>query len=154
MLSVAATATYALGQIPAGFLTDRFGPKRLFFFGVIGSTLFMLQFGFVTSYEHALVNQMLTGTFRSFLFAPGLLLLSSWFPPERRATAMGLYIAGNFSGNIVLSLIGPLMVASHTWRFPFIVFSLLGVVVAFVFLIFAKEKARRAARGARPDQTA
>ena len=25
MLSVAATATYALGQIPAGFLTDRFG---------------------------------------------------------------------------------------------------------------------------------
>ena len=36
MLSVAATATYALGQIPAGFLTDRFGPKRLFFIGIIG----------------------------------------------------------------------------------------------------------------------
>ena len=36
LLSVAATATYALGQIPAGFLTDRFGPKRLFFIGVIG----------------------------------------------------------------------------------------------------------------------
>ena len=146
MLSVAATATYALGQIPAGFLTDRFGPKRLFFLGVIGSTLFMLQFGFVSSYEHALVNQMLTGTFRAFLFAPGLTLLSSWFPPERRATAMGLYIAGNFTGNIILSLIGPLMVASHSWRFPFTVFALLGVAMAVVFLLFAREKTRHTAR--------
>lgn len=146
LLSVAATATYALGQIPAGFLTDRFGPKRLFFMGVIGSTLFMLQFGFVNSFEHALVNQMLTGMFRAFLFAPGLTLLSSWFPPERRATAMGLYIAGNFSGNIILSLVGPLMVASHSWRFPFIVFSLAGIAVAIVFMLFAKEKTRRASR--------
>ena len=146
LLSVAATATYALGQIPAGFLTDRFGPKRLFFIGVIGSTVFMLQFAMVGSYGHALVNQMLTGTFRAFLFAPGLTLLSSWFPPERRATAMGLYIAGNFTGNIVLSLIGPWMVASHSWRFPFMVFSLAGIAVAMLFLVFAKEKARHAPR--------
>jgi nitrate/nitrite transporter NarK len=146
MLSVAATATYALGQIPAGFLTDRFGPKRLFFIGVIGSTAFMLQFGMVASYGHAVVNQLLAGVFRSFLFAPGLTLLSSWFPPERRATAMGVYVAGNFTGNIILSLVGPLMVASHNWRFPFIVFSVAGMGVAALFLVFAKEKVRRASR--------
>jgi nitrate/nitrite transporter NarK len=146
MLSVASTFTYALGQIPAGFLTDRFGPKRLFFIGAFGSIAFMLSFGMIGSYEGAVVNQLLAGVFRSFLFAPGLTLLSSWFPPERRATAMGLYIAGNFSGNIVLSLVGPLMVASHTWRFPFIVFSIAGMGVAVLFLVFAKEKARRASR--------
>lgn len=146
MLSVAATATYALGQIPAGFLTDRFGPKRLFFFGVTGSAAFMLQFGMVGSFEHALVNQMLTGIFRAFMFAPGLTLLASWFPAERRATAMGLYIAGNFTGNIILSLIGPLMVVSHTWRFPFMVFSLAGIAAALVFLVFGKEQVRQAAR--------
>ena len=146
MLSVAATATYALGQIPAGFLTDRFGPKRLFFIGAFGSVAFMLQFGMVASYEHAVVNQLLAGVFRSFLFAPGLTLLQSWFPPERRATAMGLYIAGNFTGNIILSLVGPLMVASHTWRFPFTVFSLAGMGVAVLFFVFAKERASRASR--------
>ena len=146
MLSVAATATYALGQIPAGFLTDRFGPKRLFFIGVTGSTAFMLQFGMVASFEHALVNQMLAGLFRAFMFAPGLTLLASWFPPERRATAMGRYIAGHFTGNIILSLIGPLMVVSHTWRFPFMVFSLAGIATAVLFLTFAKEPARHASR--------
>ena len=146
MLSVAATVTYALGQIPAGFLADRFGPKRLFFIGVIGSTAFMLQFGMVASYEHALVNQLLNGVFRSFLFAPGLALLSSWFPPERRATAMGLYIAGNFTGNIVLSLVGPWLVTSHTWRFPFVIFSLAGMAVAALFFFCAKEKTRPVSR--------
>src|SRR4051812_47078898 len=29
LLSAAGTLTYALGQIPAGYLSDRFGPKRL-----------------------------------------------------------------------------------------------------------------------------
>ena len=146
MLSVASTATYALGQIPAGFLTDRFGPKRLFFIGVIGSIAFMLQFGMVSSYEHAVVNQLLNGAFRAFLFAPGMTLLSACFPPERRATAMGLYIAGNFAGNIVLSLVGPLMVVSHSWRFPFIVFASAGIAVALLFLAFAQDKPRHAMR--------
>src|SRR6266545_4290122 len=39
MLSAAATFTYALGQIPGGYLADRFGPKRIFFIGILGSTL-------------------------------------------------------------------------------------------------------------------
>ena len=146
MLSVASTATYALGQIPAGFLTDRFGPKRLFFLGAFGSIAFMLSFSQIGSYEHAVANQLLAGVFRSFLFAPGLTLLSSWFPPERRATAMGLYIAGNFTGSIVLSLVGPLMLASHTWRFPVMVFSIAGMGVAVLFFVLAREKARRASR--------
>jgi nitrate/nitrite transporter NarK len=30
MLSAAATVSYALGQLPAGYMADRFGPQRLF----------------------------------------------------------------------------------------------------------------------------
>ena len=30
LLSAAATLSYALGQVPAGFLADRYGPRRLF----------------------------------------------------------------------------------------------------------------------------
>ena len=146
MLSVAATATYALGQIPAGFLTDRFGPKRLFFLGAFGSIAFMLSFAMVETYEHAVINQLLAGVFRSFLFAPGMTLLASWFPPECRATAMRLYIAGNFTGNIALSLVGPLMLQSNTWRFPVAVFSACGLCIALLFLFCAREKARRAPR--------
>jgi MFS transporter, ACS family, D-galactonate transporter len=140
MLSAAATFTYALGQIPAGYLSDRFGPKRLFFIGVLGSTLLSLNFGLLESFEWAVANQVVSGVFRTLLFAPGLTLVASWFPPNRRATAMGLYIIGGFSGNILLSLVGPLMVNHYGWRVPFLVFSALGICAAFVYLAFGKEK--------------
>jgi DHA1 family inner membrane transport protein len=140
MLSAAATFTYALGQIPAGFLADRFGPKRLFFVGVLGSTLLSLNFGLIESYPAALANQIVSGAFRALIFAPGLTLLASWFPPDRKATAMGVYVIGGVSGNILLSLIGPFLVGHYGWRPPFIAFAALGVCVAFMYLALGKEK--------------
>ncbi len=140
LLSAAATFSYALGQIPAGYLSDRFGPKRLFFIGVLGSCLMTLNFGLIHSFAGAMANQVITGVFRSLLFAPGLSLVASWFPPNRRATAMGLYVMGGFSGNILLSLVGPFMVNEYGWRLPFILFSALGVAAAFVYLFMGKEK--------------
>ncbi len=140
MLSAAATFTYAFGQIPAGYLADRFGPRRLFFIGILGSTLLSLNFGMVQSYPGALANQLVSGVFRALIFAPGLTLVASWFPPDRKATAMGVYVIGGVSGNILLSLIGPFLVSRYGWRPPFIAFATLGVCVAFVYFAFSKEK--------------
>lgn len=146
LLSVALTLTYALGQIPAGYLSDRFGPKRLFFIGVLGSTALSLNFGLIHEFWTAMINQAVTGVFRACLFAPGIALITSWFPPQRRATAMGIYGVGNFSGNIILSLVGPILVNHFGWRFPFILFSILGIGAAFVYLAFGKEKPRTGSR--------
>ena len=146
MLSAASTLTYALGQIPAGFLSDRFGPKRLFFIGILGSTLLSLNFGLIHTFQFAVINQLVTGIFRALMFAPGLALLASWFPPERRATAMGLYVVGGFSGNIFLSLVGPLLANHYGWRFTFIFFSVAGIGAALLYLAFGKEKPREGSR--------
>ena len=141
LLSAATTFTYALGQIPAGYLSDRFGPKRLFFAGILGSTLLALNFGTLHSYPAAFANQLVSGVFRALLFAPGLTLIASWFPPDRRATAMGVYVIGGFSGNTLLSLVGPFLVNHYGWRPPFMFFAGLGVCAAFVYFFFAREKA-------------
>jgi sugar phosphate permease len=140
MLSAAVTLTYAIGQIPAGFLSDRFGPKRLFFIGLFGWSALSLSLGLVHSFWLAVLNQLAAGAFRALLFAPGLSLLASWFPPERRATAISLYMVGGFSGTIVLSLVGPLLANYLGWRPTFIGFALLGIVSAMAFRSLAKEK--------------
>ncbi|MBP1708035.1 MAG: putative transporter [Chloroflexi bacterium] len=80
-LAAAATIVYALMQIPAGYLSDRFSPKRLFIIGILGTTTLTLTFGLVTDYWQALVNQTLSGFFRALLFTPGIALLTGWFPP-------------------------------------------------------------------------
>jgi MFS transporter, ACS family, D-galactonate transporter len=140
MLSAAATLTYALGQIPGGYLADRFGPKRVFFIGVLGSALLSFNFGMIQSYAAALTNQIASGVFRAMIFAPGITLMASWFPPDRKATAMGLYVIGGLSGNILLSLVGPFLVNHYGWRPPFLFFAALGACAAFAYFAFGKEK--------------
>ena len=81
-LAAASTLMYALNQIPSGYLADRWGGKRLFAIGILGVTVLALTFGLVTEYWQALLNQSLSGFFRAFLFAPGITLITGWFPPE------------------------------------------------------------------------
>ena len=140
MLSAASTFTYAIGQIPAGYLSDRFGSKRLFFVGMLGTALLSLSLGMIQSFDWAFVNQVVSGVFRALLFAPGMALIASWFPPTRRATAMSLHVVGVFSGNIVLSLVGPFLVVRYGWRPPFMLFAVLGGCAAFVYVALGKEK--------------
>ncbi|HET7764654.1 MAG TPA: MFS transporter [Burkholderiales bacterium] len=143
MLSAVSTFTYALGQIPAGVLADRFGPKRLFFLGILGSTLLSFNFGTLQTYSGALANQIASGVFRALIFAPGLALVASWFPSDRKATAMGVYVIGGVSGNILLSLLGPLLAGRYGWRPTFMGFALLGALMAFVYLLLGKENPAR-----------
>jgi nitrate/nitrite transporter NarK len=72
-------------------------------------------------------------------------LLASWFPAERRATAMSLYMLGGFAGTIVLSLGGPLLSAAYGWRAAFMMMAAIGIVAAFIDLRYAREKPRNAA---------
>ena len=147
-LSFVSTLVYAFMQIPAGYLVDRFGPRRLFFIGALGTNLLGFTFSMIQSYPLLLVNQGASGFFRSLLFAPGLVLIASWFPPNRRASAMGLFIAGGFSSNVLLNLVGPTLEAHYGWRFPFMLFSLLGIVASLAYLRIASERPRPAARPA------
>ncbi len=140
VLSAAATLTYALGQIPAGYLADRFGPKRVFFVGILGSMLLSLHFAAIGSYAGALANQTLTGVFRALLFAPGLTLVVSWFPPHRRATAMGIFLVGGMSGSVVLSLVGPYLALRYGWRATFTGFAAAGLCVALVYFFSGRDR--------------
>ncbi|GIF12960.1 MFS transporter [Actinoplanes teichomyceticus] len=127
-LAAASSLTYALMQVPSGFLADRFAPRTLFLTGLLGTNLLAAMFAVLDSYDLLLINQALSGFFRALVFAPGLLLISEQFPSDRRATAMGLYVAGGFSSNILLSSVGPLLVGPLGWRLLFAVFAAAGLL--------------------------
>jgi nitrate/nitrite transporter NarK len=145
-LAAAATLVYALMQIPAGYLSDRYSPKRLFIIGILGSTILTLTFGLVPNYWLALVNQTISGFFRALLFTPGMALLTGWFPPNRRATATGLYLVGGMSGSVLFNIVGPLIVAVSDWRVAFISVASLGILCSLVLLKFGKESPTQPAR--------
>lgn len=128
-LAAAGSLVYALTQLPAGYLADRFAPGRLFLIGLLGTNVLAFGFALLRSYHLLLLNQALSGFFRALVFAPGLLLISREFPAERRATAMGLYVAGGFSSSIVLNILGPVLVGPLGWARLFVVFAATGLLV-------------------------
>ena len=148
VLSAAATLSYALGQIPAGFLADRFGPRRLFIIGLVGWSTLSLMLGLIHTFWLAVLNLFVAGAFRALLFAPGLALLASWYPKERGAMAMSLYMLGAYTGNIVLALAGPALTAALGWRSAFMLFAAAGICAALAFYALGSERARAAS--ARP----
>ncbi len=133
-LAAANIFSYALLQLPAGYLADRFGLKRIFLMGGFGTTSLLLTFGFITNYRYAILNQTLAGVFHAFLFQSGLALLASLFGAERRATAMGLTLVGIFSGQLLINGLGPALAQHFTWRVPFVVFGATGILSALTYL--------------------
>ncbi len=142
MLFAASMLSYALAQVPAGYLSDRFGPRRLFFIGLLAWSVLSLGFGLSHAFWLALTILCVAGAFRALLFAPGLALLASWFPPQRRATAMSLFLLGGAGGSVLLSLTGPFLAERYGWRATFIVFAVLGVAAACLYGAFARDKPR------------
>ena len=149
-LSAAAMMSYALAQIPAGYLSDRYGPKRLFFIGLTAWSALCVAFGFTRAFWPALAILFVAGAFRALHFAPGLALLAAWFPAQRRATAMSLFLLGGATGSVLLSLVGPILVEREGWRPAFVGFALIGLAAAAAFGALARDRSRpeKAARPA------
>ncbi|GGN33785.1 putative MFS family arabinose efflux permease [Actinoplanes campanulatus] len=137
-LAAASNLTYALMQVPSGYLADRFTPRRLFLIGLLGLNVLSALFAVLDTYPLLLIDQALAGFFRALVFTPGMLLMTRLFPPGRRATAMGLYVVGGFSSNVLLSAVGPL-----GWRLLFLLFSGFGLLALALYRFLAGPAPRR-----------
>lgn len=126
---------FAVMQIPAGWLADRLGPKRMFTLGLVGVLAMTCAFAVLDSYALILVTQAASGFFRSLVFIPGMLLITYEFAADRRATAMGLYVAGGFSSNVFLSIAGPLLVDDLGWRMIFMICGAAGILVVIGYVL-------------------
>lgn len=132
-LAGAMTLVYACMQLPAGFLADRLGAKRLFFAGLIGTNVLAFTLAQIHEYWLVVFNQSLAGFFRALAFTPGLLLIAALFPSGRRATAMGLFVAGGFSANVLLNAFGPILVGPLGWRILYMAFSAMGFTLILLY---------------------
>jgi predicted MFS family arabinose efflux permease len=144
-LAAASSLTYALMQVPSGYLADRFTPRRLFLIGLLGTNVMAALFAVLESFPLLLIDQALAGFFRALVFTPGMLLMTELFPPGRRATAMGLYVVGGFSSNILLSAIGPVLVGPLGWRPLFLMFAVFGLLALALYRHLAGPPVPRAA---------
>ena len=106
-------------QIPAGFLFDRYGPRRticaLLLLAVIGATIFTLA----PSWPVLLTGRTLMGAGFGVMLIGSMVVISRWFPPDRFATLSSMVLSVGLIGNLIATT--PLALASETvgWRTAF-----------------------------------
>jgi MFS transporter, NNP family, nitrate/nitrite transporter len=122
----------AFFRILFGFLSDRFGSKRVGV-GSLLATLVPLLWGWLCAktYTDLLIVGALLGI-AGASFAIALPLASRWYPPHLQGLAMGIAGAGN-SGTVLATLFAPLLARAYGWH---AVLGLLTIPVGLVFLVF------------------
>lgn len=120
---------YALMQIPSGILSDTLGPRRTIigftFFTVIGTVLFYMA----RSLGLLIAAQLLMGLGSSVFYINAVRMISSWFPQERRASAIGVLSASSGVGNFAAYMGFPIaMTYLGGWRTLYLYCAVLMVV--------------------------
>ncbi|MGD9971667.1 MAG: MFS transporter [Desulfatirhabdiaceae bacterium] len=111
---------YAMMQLPAGLLSDSWGPRNtitaFFFVACVGSIIL----GLATSAGMAIFGRALVGLGVAMLFVPTLKILSAWFVPKEFAQMTGILMAMGGIGS--LSAASPLVWLNSVigWRYSFI----------------------------------
>lgn len=111
----------SLGRIPVGALTDRFGGRLMFpiiSFSTIIPVLFIGQLGY-KSYGALIVGGFFLGV-AGTAFAVGVPFVNSWFPPERRGFAIGVFGAG-MGGTAISALTTVKLMKAHSIHAPFLI---------------------------------
>ena len=127
--------SYALCQVPAGWLSDRFGPRVMLTTYILGWSLFTGLLGVTTQVGMVLLLRFLCGATQAGAYPVCSGMLRHWFPAARRGAASSVVAMGGRSGAVLAPILTAALMAAFVdgWRPVLIVYGLVGILVAFVF---------------------
>jgi MFS family permease len=133
-LSTIFTLGIGIGGIPSGYLLDRFSRKTVIVAGIVIYSVFTLLTAFSLSFYDMATYRSLTGVGEAMQNAALFSAVGAYFY-QRRAMALGslnfAYGLGGFFGPL---LGAQLFTATGTWKSPFYVYGLAGLVFVVVIL--------------------
>jgi NNP family nitrate/nitrite transporter-like MFS transporter len=133
----------SLGRIPVGALTDRLGARRMFPTVALLTVLPVLYLGHLAD---SLAAYLVGGFFLGLggtTFAIGVPFVNSWYPPERRGLALGIFGAG-MGGTAISAFSTVQLAAAFGPAFPFDLVAVVLVVFAAVAYLLLRDRPDRA----------
>jgi EmrB/QacA subfamily drug resistance transporter len=131
-VSTAYLLSSAVFLLPFGKLADILGRKKIYLWGMFITTLASLLAATSQSIFMLIAWRVMQGVGAAMLFATGIAILSSVFPPERRGSAIGLTVSAVYFGLTCGPLFGGWLTQHFSWRSVFVVHI---PVAVFVMLI-------------------
>ncbi len=132
---------YLLLQIPAGFMLDRFGPRKMTTIAIIVCALGNILFASAGSFFTAEIGRFLIGAGAAFAAVNCLKLTANWFAYRQFAFMAGLMMTiamfGAVGGQAPLAH----FIEVFTWRPALKFIGMGGLVLAGIFWLVVRDKA-------------
>jgi MFS transporter, ACS family, D-galactonate transporter len=135
---------YTVGQVPAGLLVDRFGPRRSLALFALGWSLACAAFTIPHDRQWLCIVWALTGVFQSAVFAGATRAARDWLPSRRWASANGAIISSAYLGQAATLALTGVLLRSVSWQTVFLLYAVPGVVWAFLFYTWFRDTPRLA----------
>lgn len=120
--------SYALMQIPAGRLIDRFGERIMFGASVLVWSLFTGLTAVASSFGVLFGLRLGLGVGEAGAYPSSAKTVARWFPPRERARATSVYDSGARIGSAVATPAIAGVIALWGWRAVFVIALVLGVL--------------------------
>jgi MFS family permease len=133
---------YATLGIPIAALADRTSRKWVLTTCIVGWSAMTALCGLATNFLHLLLGRIGTATGEAGASPASHSLISDYFPPDRRGTALALYALGVSVGGIVGLPLAGISNEAWGWRTTFMLAGTPGLVVALLMATTVREPRR------------
>lgn len=125
---------YALANLPAGWLVDKFGPKKMFAWASGLWSVVTIICGFLNTYSMFYAMRVVLGVVESPFFTSGLKTTQLWFSKSERGVPVSIINTGSQIANAIAPPLLTILMLTMTWRGMFIVIGAFGLMVMLVWL--------------------
>jgi predicted MFS family arabinose efflux permease len=140
---------YTAAGIPIARLADRTSRRTIIAVGLAVWSCMTAASGLSRSFAQLALARVGVGVGEAAGSPPAHSLISDYFPPERRATALAIYGTGIYVGAALAFALGGRIVQSFDWRTVFLAVGLPGIPLALLVRLTVREPPRGLSEGAR-----
>jgi MFS transporter, ACS family, glucarate transporter len=133
--------SYALAQLPGGWLMDKFGSKRTYAVSIFMWSLMTFAQGFAGSWGASTVViqlfalRFLVGLCEGPAYPGNTRIVTAWFPATERATASAIFNSGQYFATALFAPLMGWLTHSYGWQSVFYVMGTLGMLMSAVWML-------------------
>ena len=143
------TVAYGIGQIPAGWLADRIGPRILIVVSICGVALAGVLVGLSQTHVMLAVFLAMMGLLGGGYHPSSPPLILASVEKKNQGRALGIHSVGGGASHFLAPLLAAVLVTFLSWRGTFIALAIPALIFGIIFYVFLRRLATRSKAGAK-----
>ncbi len=134
--------SYGIGQLPAGWLADRIGPRIMITIGISGVALAGFLVGLSQTYIIMIALLALMGVVGGGYHPSAAPMILASVEPKNRGRALGFHLIGGSGSHFLAPLIAAAIAAAWGWRGSFIGLAVPTMIFGIIFYVLLGRRAK------------